>query len=165
MDATAIIQPADISLPSPPLEPKLQLATQFEMNTKMDAETSPRPISPATAPLPPASHLSVQTPSRPRTQSPSSRGHLRSQSSTLSTYAPQMQRAHSSPGVDATGRIILPLAPRRPSSPSSYSGRRRSPLRATVDDSYPVIPTWSGLNIEPNLSDHAAPDTSSSTVP
>ena len=66
-----------------------------------------------------------------------------------------MQRAHSSPGVDATGRIVLPLAPRRPSSPSSYSGRRRSPLRATVDDSYPVIPTWSGLNIEPNIPEHA----------
>jgi hypothetical protein len=166
MDATAKLQPADISLPpSPPLEPKLQLATLFEMNTKTDAETSLRPVSPATSPLPPASYLSVQTPSRPRTQSPSSKGHLRSQSTTLSTFAPLMQRAHSSPGVDATGRIVLPLAPRRPSSPSSYSGRRRSPLRATVDDSYPVIPTWSGLNIEPNIPEHAELDISTTTLP
>jgi hypothetical protein len=166
MDATAIMQPADIRLPpSPPPEPKLQLATLFETNTKMDAETSPQPVSPATSPLPSASYLSVQTRSRPRTQSPSSRGHLRSQSSTLSIYAPPMQRAHSSPGVDATGRIIPPLAPRRPSSPSSYSGRRRSPLRATVDDSYPVIPTWSGLNIEPNIPEHAELDISTPTLP
>src|SRR5438045_973573 len=83
MDATTKLQPADISLPpSPPLEPELQLETLFEMNTQTDAETLPPPASPATSPLPPASYLSVQPPSRPRTQSPSSRGHLRSQSTT-----------------------------------------------------------------------------------
>jgi hypothetical protein len=128
----------------------------------MPADISPRSVSPRASLS--ASYLSVQTPSRPRTQSPSSRGHTRSQSSTLSAYAPPMQRAHSSPGVDTTGRFVLPLAPRRPSSPSAYTGRRRSPLRATMDDSYPGMPTWSGLNIEPNIPEHAELDFSTTML-
>lgn len=70
---------------------------------------------------------------------------------------PLMQRAHSSPGVDSSGRFITPghSAPRRPASPLS-AGRRRSPLRGTMDDSYPV--SWSGLAIEPNIPEHAELD-------
>ena len=163
MAVAAELHPEDISLPpSPPLEPRLQDQTLFETNTKTRSETSPRPVSPLAGLS--TSYLTVQTPSRPRTQSPSSRGHMRSQSSTMSTYAPPMQRAHSSPGVDASGRVVLPLAPRRPSSPSAYTGRRRSPLRATMDDSYPGAPTWSGLNIEPNIPEHAELDISATTL-
>ncbi|KPI40919.1 uncharacterized protein AB675_10542 [Cyphellophora attinorum] len=60
-----------------------------------------------------------------------------------------MQRAHSSPGVDSSGRFVTPsyIAPRRPTSPL-HSGRRRSPLRSNLEDSYS---SWSGLNIEPNI--------------
>lgn len=162
MAATTELHPEDISLPpSPPLEPELQGPPSLETNTTPHAKLSPQPVSPL--PTLATTYLTVHTPSRPRTQSPSSRGHMRSQSSTPTPSAPPMQRAHSSPGVDATGRFILPVAPRRPSSPSAYSGRRRSPLRATMDDSYPSMPTWSGLNIEPNIPEHAELDISAAS--
>lgn len=72
---------------------------------------------------------------------------------------PLMQRAHSSPGVDSSGRFIAPsyATPRRPASPLS-SGRRRSPLRSAMEESYPV--SWSGLAIEPNIPEHAELDLS-----
>ena len=163
MAATADLHPEEISLPpSPPLEPNLQDPPSFEMNTRMRPETPPRAVSPLAALS--TSYLSVQPPSRPSTQSPSSKVHMRSQSSTVSTYAPPMQRAHSSPGVDATGRVVLPLAPRRPSSPSTYTRRQRSPLRAAMDDSYPGMPSWSGLSIEPNIPEHAELEISSTTA-
>ena len=84
-------------------------------------------------------------PYRPRAQSPSkhsSRPHTSAGMPTL------MQRAHSSPGVDSSGRFVAPSynAPRRPTSPL-HGGRRRSPLR-TMEESYP---SWSGLSIEPNI--------------
>ena len=155
--------PEDISLPpSPLLEPDLQNSISVEKTRRSQAQASPRPVSPI--PSLSTTYLTVQTPSRPRTQSPSSRGHMRSQSSTISSYAPPMQRAHSSPGVDTTGRVVLPLAPRRATSPSAYTGRRRSPLRATMDDSYPGMPTWNGLNIEPNIPEHAELDISTTTL-
>ncbi|KIW93575.1 uncharacterized protein Z519_06180 [Cladophialophora bantiana CBS 173.52] len=89
------------------------------------------------------------TPSRPRAASPPRR--VRPLSVGSVANAPPMQRAHSSPGVDASGRYITPYGvPRRPSSPL-HSGRRRSPLRAAVEDPYPGVPSWSGLNIEPNI--------------
>jgi hypothetical protein len=163
MAATADLHPEDITLPpSPTLEPELQHPTLFETNVKRNTEFAHRSVSPPASLS--TSYLTVHTP-RIRTQSPSSRGHTRSRSSTLSTYAPPMQRAHSSPGIDATGRFVLPLAPRRPSSPSAYTGRRRSPLRASMDDSHPGMPTWSGLNIEPNIPEHAELDISTTTLP
>jgi len=74
---------------------------------------------------------------------------------------PPMQRAHSSPGLDANGRFITPgqyhTNPRRPASPLS-AGRRRSPLRTAMEESYPV--SWSGLAIEPNIPEHAELDLS-----
>ena len=156
MAATYELHPADISLPpSPPLEPE---PDEPETETAPRAAWSPQAVSrlPTVAPT----YLTVHTPSRPRAQSPSSKGHMRAQSSTPTSYASPMQRAHSTPGVDATGRFILPAAPRRPSSPSAYSGRRRSPLRSTLDESYAAVPTWSGLNIEPNIPEHAELDIS-----
>lgn len=89
------------------------------------------------------------TPSRPRASSPPRR--MRPLSVGGSIGAPPMQRAHSSPGVDASGRYITPYGPlRRPSSPM-HTGRRRSPLRMALEEPYPGKPQWSGLAIEPNI--------------
>lgn len=91
------------------------------------------------------------TPSRPRASSPPRR--VRPLSVGGSISAPPMQRAHSSPGVDASGRYIVPYSPlqvRRPSSPM-HTGRRRSPLRMALEEPYPGKPQWSGLAIEPNI--------------
>jgi len=93
------------------------------------------------------------TPSRIRGASPPRR--MRPLSVGAIVSAPPMQRAHSSPGIDASGRYITPYGPtRRPSSPL-HSGRRRSPLRSAIEDTYPRDPSWSGLNIEPNIPEHA----------
>ena len=162
-------RPEDISLPpSPPPEVRepSQETASFESDITIQPQTPQRPISPFELLHP--SSLSTQVPSRLRNRSPSSRGHLRSQSSTATSQAPPMQRAHSSPGVDATGRFVLPLVttgPRRPPSPSSYTGRRRSPLRSSMEESYPGVPTWSGLVIEPNIPEHAELDISSIILP
>lgn len=74
-------------------------------------------------------------PLRPRNRSPLAKAHLRSWSSAASVTAPQMTRAHSSPGLETTGRIPLSLSA-RPSSPLSLPGRRRSPLRRSSDEPY-----------------------------
>ena len=99
----------------------------------------------------------------PRTRSPARYGSAQSQ--TMS--APSMQRAHSSPGVDSSGRFISPLniISRRPASPLGYHGRRRSPLRSGMDDSYsyPSGPSWSGLTIEPNIPENEELDISSTS--
>lgn len=92
------------------------------------------------------------TPSRPRAASPPRR--MRPLSSGGIVSMPPMQRAHSSPGVDSSGRYITPYGvPRRPSSPL-HSGRRRSPLRSAMDEAYVGVPSWSGLSIEPNIPEH-----------
>lgn len=89
------------------------------------------------------------TPSRPRAASPPRR--MRPISAGGVASVPLMQRAHSSPGVDSSGRYITPYGmTRRPSSPL-HSGRRRSPLRSAMEEPYPGVPSWSGLNIEPNI--------------
>ena len=162
----ALARPEDISLPpSPPLDglPEIQDEGSAETPPITSPETPDRAVSPLTAQ--PANNLSPQLSSRPRAQSPSFRGHMRSQSSS-SPSVPLMQRAHSSPGVDSTGRFILPMisGPRRPASPS-YSGRRRSPLRSAMEEPYPSTPTWSGLNIEPNIPEHAELDISTTLPP
>ncbi|KAI1619304.1 hypothetical protein EDD37DRAFT_614088 [Exophiala viscosa] len=102
--------------------------------------------------------LQSHNPSKTRAQSPPRR--MR-QFSSGTVSSPPMQRAHSSPGVDSSGRYMSPYATvRRPSSPL-HSGRRRSPLRSAMEDSYPTGPSWSGLNIEPNIPEHAELDLSS----
>lgn len=74
-------------------------------------------------------------PFRPRNRSPLTKTHLRSWSSVTPATAPQMTRAHSSPGLETTGRISLSMAV-RPSSPLSPPGRHRSPLRRSSDEPY-----------------------------
>ncbi|KAK4941981.1 hypothetical protein LTR10_018162 [Elasticomyces elasticus] len=102
----------------------------------------------------------LQSHSQTRAQSPPRR--MR-QFSSGAVSSPPMQRAHSSPGVDSSGRYMSPYATiRRPSSPL-HSGRRRSPLRSAMEESYPTGPSWSGLNIEPNIPEHAELDLSSET--
>lgn len=137
------VSPKDIKLPpSPPSEDEEPL-----VQTSSRPTTSPRGISyPSAAAFTTPSPVSgVALPHRPRTQSPS-------RTATRPNTAigvPLMQRAHSSPGVDSSGRFVAPsyIAPRRPTSPL-YGGRRRSPLRSSIEESYP---SWSGLNIEPNI--------------
>lgn len=113
----------------------------------------------------PESDSSIQTrpvihqlPTQARNKSPST---LQARPHTSLGLPMLMQRAHSSPGVDSSGRFVTPyhtaFAPRRPTSPLS-SGRRRSPMRSAMDESYPV--SWSGLAIEPNIPEHAELDLS-----
>lgn len=128
--------------PSPPAEDQKNAHRPYSR-----PQASPRGIS-----YPQSALLTTPSPTgsaalayRPRPQSPSrvnTRPHT-------AIGVPMMQRAHSSPGVDSSGRFITPsyIAPRRPTSPL-HGGRRRSPLRSSIDDTYP---SWSGLNIEPNI--------------
>ncbi|OAP55405.1 hypothetical protein AYL99_10378 [Fonsecaea erecta] len=142
LNSSPEIRAEDIELPPSPL----------------DLEPGPSPCpSPTSSPsrsvetLPKHAHYLSHniTPSRPRAASPPRR--VRPLSAGGVANAPPMQRAHSSPGVDASGRYITPYGvPRRPSSPL-HSGRRSSPLRAAVEEAYPGVPSWSGLSIEPNI--------------
>lgn len=163
--------PEEIELPpSPPLE--------FNKDNNNLPPTSPFPalLSRSDMPQSPASpdltsstssSLSTQRPQTSGTRSPMPRGHLRSHTSAGTLTLPPMQRAHSSPGVDSTGRYIIPTAtvPHRPASPLGYSTRRRSPLRTAMEEMYPTGPTWSGLCIEPNIPEHAELDISITSAP
>ena len=159
-------RPEDISLPpSPPGEfasdliertesPKFLTVSSFETPRRASSPVPASPFSP---------NYSSQNPPKVRNRSPSSR----SQQHTSSSAGTSMQRAHSSPGVDSTGRFIIPpyTPPHRPSSPLGRSNRRRSPLRSAMDEPYPGVPSWSGLSIEPNIPEHAELDIPSSTLP
>ena len=68
-----------------------------------------------------------------RNSSPFRKAHVRSKSSASSLSAPQMTRAHSSPGSE-TGERLLASSLMRPSSPFGPSGRHRSPLRRSSDE-------------------------------
>jgi hypothetical protein len=135
--------PKDIQLPpSPPPDGQLPL-TPAQSRPSPRFRGSSEPLS--NYPVSPLASLNL--PFRPRTQSPS-RLHTRPHTS---LGAPPMQRAHSSPGLDSSGRFIQPpYVPRRPSSPL-HSGRRRSPLRSAMEESYPGMFSRAGLNIEPNI--------------
>lgn len=132
------LSPKDIMLPpSPPDEEQQPLERKSSRPS-----ASPRGIS---YPAPNPAQTAI-LPHRPRTQSPS---RVSTRPHTSIGMPTMMQRAHSSPGVDSSGRFIAPsyAVPRRPTSPL-YGGRRRSPLRSNLEDSYP---SWSGLSIEPNI--------------
>jgi hypothetical protein len=136
------LSPKDVKLPpSPPNEEEEATLEQTPSRPTASARgVSYPPVAPSQTPSP---GLSVSLPHRPRTISPSravTRPHT-------SVGLPMMQRAHSSPGVDSSGRFVTPAYPRRPPSPL-HSGRRRSPLRSSIEDTYP---SWSGLSIEPNI--------------
>lgn len=156
--------PKDVRLPpSPPNE----IITEEEDYVSPETILPRRPAGPSryeSYPLPSPVHLSaptLQLSFRPRNASPS-RPQIRPHTSGGISAMPLMQRAHSSPGVDSSGRFITPshVPPRRPSSPL-HSGRRRSPLRSAMEDIYPSGPSWSGLNIEPNIPEHEELDLSS----
>ena len=129
-----------------------------------DIPPSPSPrSSPLKSPEPLPNHGQLfshhRTPLRPRDSSPQRR--MRPLSSGGLTGAPPMQRAHSSPGVDTSGRYIPPYgAPRRPGSPL-HSGRRRSPLRMAMEEPYPGKAVWSGSAIEPNIPENEELDLNS----
>jgi hypothetical protein len=138
--------PKNIQLPpSPPSEEQI-LPSPKQTRPAIPSRDSSFPSTPL-----PTAIASIQLPNRPRAPSPS-RPQIRPQSS---GGVPLMQRAHSSPGVDSSGRFITPFysAPRRPTSPL-HAGRRRSPLRSGMEESYPGTSSWIGLSIEPNIPEH-----------
>lgn len=115
--------------------PLITYATEIhQLRPVMPSRTMTAPETPST--LPAASKgLTSTLPFRPRNRSPLTKTHPRSWSSASSLSAPQMTRAHSSPGLETTGRI--PLSPSvRPSSPMSAPVRHRSPLRRSLDEPY-----------------------------
>lgn len=111
------------------------------------------------------SNVSTTPSISPRSQSPA-RNSLRPPQTAMHS-APPMQRAYSSPGFDSSGNFITPASviTRRPPSPLGQYGRRRSPLRSAIDETYPTTPSWSGLNIEPNIPEHEELDISAAHYP
>lgn len=132
-----LLPPADIS--SPPLE---NLDEPPKTSETMDSETTKtRPLNPRRSSEPTSETTSnlpgnLALPIRPRNRSPFSRTHLRSRSSASSLSAPLMTRAHSSPMMDTTGRVLISSNTGRPSSPLGPPGRRTSPLRRPIEDTY-----------------------------
>ena len=143
------LSPQNIQLPpSPPIESdddrdSFRRRPSYFKRTDSDPNLSSRPVI-------------HQLPFRSRNNSPST---MTRPHTSIGLTMPLMQRAHSSPGVDSSGRFITPAyhTPRRPASPLS-TARRRSPLRGTMEESYPV--SWSGLAMEPNIPEHAELDLS-----
>ena len=98
----------------------------------------------AAAPEPPSVVAPIRTPLiptssfHPRNSPPFRKAHVRAKSSTGSLSAPQMARAHSSPGSETAERMLAPFAPSavRPSSPLGPPARHRSPLRTSSDEQY-----------------------------
>ncbi|KAF2431299.1 hypothetical protein EJ08DRAFT_195849 [Tothia fuscella] len=140
---------------------KLQHLSLSEENNeeKMFELRHPRPQNPSTFLQP-----TIQLPKPPRTRSPYSRSHLRSQSSlsSLNSSAPPMLRTHSSPAFTSPQFIYPPGG--RSSSPLRSPKRVRSPFRVSSDES-----TYNGssavsdiesidedheLDITPRPSDH-----------
>jgi len=146
------LSPKDILLPpSPPFDSDDEYDTTPRRPARIERYNSD--------PILPTKPIIHQLPVHSRHQSPSktmARPHT-----SMGLTPPVMQRAHSSPGVDSSGRFVTPgqyfTNPRRPASPLS-AGRRRSPLRGAMEESYPV--SWSGLAIEPNIPEHAELDLS-----
>lgn len=146
------LSPKDVQLPpSPPSE------SDDDYDTTTQRPARPKRYNSDSSII--AKPILHQLPIRSGSQSPSTpmaRPHT-----AIGLTPPLMQRAHSSPGVDSSGRFITPgqyyTNPRRPASPLS-GGRRRSPLRGAMEESYPV--SWSGLAIEPNIPEHAELDLS-----
>lgn len=145
--------PAVSTLSSQVSPRQLPLPPSPRFNLDDDASTSsPRPATePAQSTLASPPQTAVRQSSLPlrSPNQPASIPSTRTRGAGLTM--PMMQRAHSSPGVDSTGRLMTlgNGMPHRPSSPLS-AGRRRSPLRSAMEDSYPVS-SWSGFNIEPNI--------------
>lgn len=93
--------------------------------------TDPSPASPVSP-----TWNAAALPYRPRTTSPLSGYHTRSKSA-ATLAPPTMGRAHSLPGVNGLGHIIIPR-PLSPASPTTSPSRARA-KRKPVDDMYPLI--------------------------
>ncbi|KAL9632955.1 MAG: hypothetical protein Q9164_004988 [Protoblastenia rupestris] len=148
--APELIAMAEKPLPPPP---------PGEVRPKSSTSSSPRNKPPTlrrvTAPegsdmLSAFSNVPTSTlPLRPRPRSPFARGHSRSRSSGSLLRAPQMTRAHSSPVPAATTRFPLP----RPASPLGPSGRHRSPMRRSSDESFSSF--GNDLDIDQTISENS----------
>ncbi|MCJ1462145.1 hypothetical protein MMC07_000745 [Pseudocyphellaria aurata] len=115
-------------------KPIITHATEIDQLRPVVPRRTTAPETPST--LAPASQGFTSTlPFRPRNRSPLTKAHVKSWSSVSSLTAPQMTRAHSSPGLETAGRIPLSTFV-RPSSPLSPPGRHRSPLRRSSDEPY-----------------------------
>ena len=163
--------PEDINLPSSPRFESHEVSPNTTPRPSQIAlsrpETTQRSVSLESMPLA-MNCMSGQHPLRPYNRSPISNGdHSHSHSAMSSLTLPPMQRAHSSPGVDSTGHVTQPSfsSPRRPSSPQGYSTRKRSPLGSAMEESYSVIPIWSGLSIEPRIPENAELDIPATNLP
>ncbi|CAG8950333.1 hypothetical protein HYFRA_00006826 [Hymenoscyphus fraxineus] len=128
------------SSPVPSLRLQEQSLHEYR-NTGSAIETKKPPTvrrstepTPQSSPRSPISSSPLQY--HPRNISPFARGHLRSKSST-SALAPAMSRAHSLPGFNASGHILI--SPHRPSSPHSSPSRVRTP-RKPADEVFPGLP-------------------------
>lgn len=158
-DEECQLQPEAVQLPpSPPFQARDDDVLELRPAKSLRPPAPRRATSPGSIPTITTNISSLLPPPHSRPRSPGAK-HLRSTSSSSIGSQP-LQRAHSSPGVDSTGRFMpTPPAPqRRPASPLSFQGRRRSPLRSAIDDSYPASPSWSNLNLEPNIPEHAELD-------
>ncbi len=102
-------------------------------STEPTSETASKPSGNSTLPI------------RSRNRSPFSRTHLRSRSSTSPLSAPPMTRAHSSPMMDTTSRVLMSPITGRPASPLGPPGRRVSPLRRPIEDTYPSFGGYSDI--------------------
>jgi hypothetical protein len=107
--------------------------TRQVSNTSDDSMCSRRPSTPRSQTDPQPDTLSAVSAfsTQPRTRSPYSRSHLRSQSGSSLPTAPPMTRAHSLPTVmHPTGNLMLsptPMPLARPASPLRSPKRTRSP--------------------------------------
>ncbi|KEF55257.1 uncharacterized protein A1O9_08911 [Exophiala aquamarina CBS 119918] len=142
-------------IPSPPLAAEMIKLPPSPLEGEHNLFFSPPPASPIQVTFDSATKRSPNpaqfiTPSRPRAGSPQRKIRPLSASG-IAGMPPPMQRAHSSPGVDSSGRYVTPYgSARRPISPLPMA-RRRSPLRSAMEEPYPGAPSWSGLSIEPNI--------------
>lgn len=148
-------------------EPPLTIATtpiMEEQHTKLydapDSESLARPAMArrATAPEPPNNPTTIRKPLTPtaslhsRNSSPFRKTHQRSKSSASSLSAPQMTRAHSSPGSETEERLLAPIFI-RPASPLGPPGRHQSPLRRSSDEQYPSC--GEQVDIGETISEHS----------
>jgi hypothetical protein len=166
----AFISPEEIALPPSPPE-FADAITNVHQETEGASILQPRPETPRQSTEPPSlddagtrtlNFTTSSLPSRPRNHSPYSRTHYRSRSfaSSSTGMAPPMARAHSSPGMDSSGRMLIPNNIRRPSSPlGPPQGRRRSPLRSAMEEPYPTYNYASGgLNISQPIAEYSELD-------
>ena len=108
----------------------------------LDIDTNRKPPTPrrSTDPSPtstsPHTYSSLSSiPYRPRTASPLSAGHIRSQST--ASLAPPMSRTQSMPGLNGSGHLLYTPLMRSGSPSGSQSPSRVRPLKKHVEEAFP----------------------------